>query len=307
MGNGPKTISQILDLIKQRFKVDKNNRFKLWFRGQQNFDDKLIPPIFRQGKDYGNKLYEESNMFHEFLILSDAQTFNTKSTFEKLVLMQHYGIPTRLLDWSENMLVGLFFALYKKDQYGYYFEISGDSALYILDPISINVQIKNEKGKPLKGMFKDGIDEVIIRANLSFVNSIKEYSELTEIKDWATKHKLSLDISENKNSFEDAILQTRLEQPIAVFPKQNNSRLINQKGTFTLHGGKLQGNDIIINFTPLEENKETQLLKIPIKSENKNSLKEELDYCGINESTLFPELPMQADYIKKVWSRMTNN
>lgn len=289
------TISQILELIKQHFQVEDLNRFKLWFRGQQKYYYNLVPPIFRQGKDYENVLYWESNMFREFTLLSEVQPFYIKSTFEKLILMQHYGIPTRLLDWSENLLVGLYFTLYKKDADGFRFAEEDDSALFILDPISLNSQSENKEG-----IFSDGNNEVIIRASLSIVNSIVEYSKQPDIKYLTKKNKRSSEILDGK--FVDTTLQNSIETAIAVFPQQNNPRLINQKGTFTLHGGKLLGNDILINFTSLEEKGKVQLLKIRIQSEHKKFLKEELEYCGINESTLFPELAIQSDYIKEKWS-----
>jgi hypothetical protein len=295
MESEPKKISHILELIKDYFTIGDNNRFKFWFRGQPNFDYELLSPIFRQGNDFGNECYWESNMCREFSLLSEAQPFYTKSTFEKLILMQHYGIPTRLLDWSENLLVGLYFALYEKDKGGYSFNQNGDCSLFILDPISLNRQSENKEG-----MFGDGNNEVILRASLSLANSIKEYSKQPDVRNLARKNHISLDIVDNK--FVNNILQNSIETAIAVFPQQNNPRLINQKGTFTLHGGKLFGNDKIINFTSLQGNEKVRLLKIRIKSEQKNLLNEELGYCGINESTLFPELVIQSDYIKKKWS-----
>jgi len=294
------TISKILESIKQHFQVKDWNRFKLWFRGQPKYNYDLVPPILRQGKDFENILYWEYNMFREFTLLSEAQPFYTKSTFEKLVLMQHYGVPTRLLDWSENLLVGLYFALYKKDLGGYRFSEEDDSALFILDPISLNSQSEKKEG-----IFGDGNNEVIIRASLSLVNSIEEYSMQPDIKNLSQKNKLSLEIGDGK--FVDSILQNSLETVIAVFPQQNNPRLINQKGTFTLHGGKVIGDKRIINYVPLKENGKVRLLKIRIQSEQKKFLKEELEYCGINESTLFPELVIQSDHIKEKWSERIRN
>jgi hypothetical protein len=298
--NDINSISKIIESIKQHFQVKDWNRFKLWFRGQPEYKYDLVPPVFRQGKDFENVLYWESNMFREFLLLSEAQPFYTKSTFDKLVLMQHYGIPTRLLDWTENLIVGIYFSIYKKGLSGFQFSADNDSALFVLDPVSLNRQSEKKEG-----IFTDGNIEVIIRASLSVINTIEDYSKQSDIKKLAHNNNVCLDIRDGK--FIHPSLQNSIETAIAVFPQQNNPRLINQKGVFTLHGGKVLGDDKLIIPKSLQENNTTNLLKICISKEHKKSIKEELDYCGINESTLFPELSIQSNYIKEKWTDKISN
>ena len=52
-----------------------------------------------------------------------------------IFLAQHYGLPTRLLDWSENPLIGLFFAA-EDDKAGANEPVDG--VLFELDPAGLN-------------------------------------------------------------------------------------------------------------------------------------------------------------------------
>jgi hypothetical protein len=61
--------------------------------------------------------------------------------------MQHYGIPTRLLDWTENLGIAIAFVLHTD------YEPDNDAAVYVLDPLGLNAmsgirEIKNLPGDP---------------------------------------------------------------------------------------------------------------------------------------------------------------
>ena len=55
------------------------------------------------------------------------------SEWEWLFLMQHHRPPTRLLDWSQSPLVGVYFALYDKEEH----HRNDDAALWFLDPVAL--------------------------------------------------------------------------------------------------------------------------------------------------------------------------
>lgn len=76
------------------------------YRGMTDYSWELIPSIARgmQGTDS-----LENQMVSEMITLRPEE-FNTLSNFDLLAKLQHFGIPTRLLDFSSNPLVALFFA-----------------------------------------------------------------------------------------------------------------------------------------------------------------------------------------------------
>lgn len=95
-----------------------------YFRGQENGEDwQLIPKIGRTdtlerfdeiAKNYG--LHDWTSL-EDYLVEKFERfgvkygNFEYRDKIDWLVLGQHYGLPTRLLDWTNSPLVALFFAL----------------------------------------------------------------------------------------------------------------------------------------------------------------------------------------------------
>lgn len=84
------------------------------FRGVTRPEHKLIPSVARDFKPDTRPLRKlEDDLFLEFkrrAIPWIAPTFIPRSDWEWLMLARHHGVPTRLLDWTTNPMVALYFA-----------------------------------------------------------------------------------------------------------------------------------------------------------------------------------------------------
>lgn len=99
-------IGNLEEFIYQIKTIDEcEDGYVRFYRGQP-VDKPLIPNAFRERCFIDN----ESDIYNEIVNKKPGEFTNCKCTFDYLVKMQHYNIPTRLLDITTNPLVALYFA-----------------------------------------------------------------------------------------------------------------------------------------------------------------------------------------------------
>lgn len=104
----------------------------LWFRGQSNARWKLVPSLARLR---GNRIADEAMLMKRFRQSASALVpLASRTEWDWLLLMQHHGVPTRLLDWTENALAGLYFAAVSTGGQG----ARNDGCVWALDPVALN-------------------------------------------------------------------------------------------------------------------------------------------------------------------------
>jgi len=209
----PKSIKSVKDYIQCITEIfeKKDNNIEYFFRGQSNLNYITVPGIYRN-INYCNN---ESEMVRD-MILKSPDYFEKYSTkFDKLSFMQHYGVPTRLLDVTANALVALYFACENNKK------CTGEVEIYEVEKKFIK--------------YPDDAETAVLSC-LSFFNVEKQKEIYCSIKNYKDVPDFFYDEVEiEKNVSKDKIKEIITEKYL-INPRMDNPRIIRQKGAFVLFG-----------------------------------------------------------------------
>jgi len=196
------TISQLVEL--------GTTLSRSWFRGQAIAHNDISPRIFRSefALQRSTSCNLESTFINHFkreapVLVKD--TPNDDDHISWLFLMQHYGMPTRLLDWSLSPLIAMYFVVSAARE--------KDGELWALHPESLNRKIG---------------ENAIFLSRAPIVEYFAEESHCIDKATLAQKFNF-----EEIPSF-----------PIAIYPPVHFQRLAVQLSTFTLHSTPENGKTI---------------------------------------------------------------
>jgi hypothetical protein len=203
-------------------------------------------------------------------LVSNSSDFQSDVyTLDSLVRMQHYSLPTRLLDITSNPLIALYFACKSAP------DDEGEVIVF---------SMKQEDVKYFDSDVASCIAN-LARLPQSDKDEIKFEKENFN-KQPPVKRLLHL-IRDEKPFFEASIIPEDLRKIICAKGKRSNDRISSQSGAFLLFGL-----DSVLDEAGTPEIKITRISVF-----NKKAILRELDSLNINESTVFPYIENSAKYI----------
>lgn len=279
-------IADLLDCLRQieRDGLDGHrDNVRYYYRGEpEDYGPTgATPSITRNGR-----LKNEAKIFREAERRLPDEFAACRSTFEKLVLMQHYQIPTRLLDITTSALQAVFFACYIDSDYGMTEEKEGrkDGVIYVYEvPENKIKNYHSDKVSILANIavydFEDELDIRNIRADEE--NERKGFNS-----DWRIKHLLH-EIRAEKPYFEPWIKKDDMESIFCVHPLLNNPRIRAQQGAFLIYG--MDGVRTKLAQWKDDPKKGMVRRKIRIPVEAKKPLLRELEMLGLTVDFVYPD------------------
>lgn len=240
-----------------------------YFRGQGSVDFSLLPSLYRKPSTPP----KEKDLLKEAIRRCPEEFSGLGSTFQQLVKLQHYGIPTRLLDLTSNALIALFFAVEKKE----YKTLK--TKKIPRDGVVFDFTVESRFIKSYDS------DTVSVLSNLARVESFTmpemPCDEEKFNKETDTVYLLH-EIRYEKPHFLPAICPSDLKKTFCVKPKLDNARIRQQSGAFFLYGIGKDKN----SCSPLMEHP----INIIIPHRYKDKLKAELACFGITDAYVYPEM-----------------
>jgi len=256
-----------------------NTKSYPWFRGEPESEEPLLPRLYREKNKDGSYKFNENQLVQMFrmkapALIQDAVLPHRKGETDLwLFLMQHFRLPTRLLDWTEGALIALYFALQDikpEDK---------NPVVWMLDPVKLN--------------------------NLSVGKDLKDNEfPLT----WVGENNIgSLNISA---AWEEDSKGTDI--PVAVHPTNMHVRFSVQRSCFTVQGKIKKSLKACIEGKLREDKLGTETLnrvlkKFTIASNCAQKMIRELRMLGISHTTIFPTMDGLSTELEKSYYNISDN
>jgi hypothetical protein len=246
------------------------------FRGEKYSGWQTQPKVFRPDV----RLYEfEKDAVRDLISIHPQEFRDDETMFDRLVRMQHFELPTRLLDVTTNPLVALYFASGEYQENG---ETKDGKVQALFLP------------KERQRHFDS--DRVSCMANLANLTADEKREMAAAYKLSATQfnrqkivQRLLWFVRIEKPHFEAKIDPQHLLKPVFVKPKMSNRRIIAQSGAFLIYGARRLRNT--------EVDTDLRLSRAIVPAEKKTEIRKQLERLGIHASSLFPEIDKAASYI----------
>ncbi|MEW7859353.1 DUF1508 domain-containing protein [Pseudomonas chlororaphis] len=247
----------------------------IFYRGHGNVSYRLLPSLYRNSGWIRN----EHVIFHELVLRCPNDFQLSGPTFNTLVKMQHYSLPTRLLDITTNPLVALYFACIgggSADAEVITFRIPKDEIRYYdSDRVSL---ISNIGRLPAHTRFPQGVKEKLFNSNEDVIRLVRE-------------------VQREKPYFEARINPIDISSVVCVKPVLDNPRIIKQDGAFLLFG--VEGEKGKPAEVPEKYLLSNSNFKVILRGSDKPRILEQLASLGITRSTIYPEIEHVAGHISE--------
>lgn len=288
-------IGSVRTLLGELESLTQDPDYEYYYRGHSNKKFELVPSVYRNSGWISN----EHRMFRELVLRCPDDFHELETTFQKLVKMQHYALPTRLLDITGNPLIALLFAckaeIDKDDETGKEKNADGEVIIFRLpkkeikyfDSDTVSV-ISNISKQPFEFKFA-------VRAG----ETPEQFSEQDSVK------LLVHDIRQERSLFEPKIKSEHLRAVICVKPLLDNPRIIRQDGAFFLFGAngkKSESSRIPFSYIYKPNNR-----GLVVMAAEKGKMREQLEALGISEGKIYPEIDSVASYVKSSFEEKVNN
>ena len=157
-------VRELIDHLGKYFDVFNSLSRKdetFWFRGHGDLTWNLTASALRyKEEDKRNKALQLVSDFKRFAEMKLERPPADDAELKWVQLARHYGLPTRLLDWTRNAAVALYFACCE--------ETEKDGAVYVLNPVELNRQIDPKAPR----VFDPNLDAEVIKIYLNLDGKI---------------------------------------------------------------------------------------------------------------------------------------